>query len=70
MAIDKNKMSKCHKEIPKMLEKLIDQLESSNNGYVHGAIGNYYLFNRMVSWTILDDYFKIHNNLETLVFEK
>lgn len=57
MSIDKNNISKCHKDIPEMLEKLIDQLGSSNNGYVHGAIGNYYLFNKKVSWKILDDYF-------------
>ncbi|KAE9544722.1 hypothetical protein AGLY_000264 [Aphis glycines] len=29
-----------------ILEQLIDVLEYSDNGYVHGAIGNYYLFNK------------------------
>lgn len=34
--------------IQEILEKLINKLESSDNGYVHGAIGNYYLFNKKV----------------------
>lgn len=34
--------------ITDILEKLISKLEQSNNGYVHGAIGNYYLFNKNV----------------------
>ncbi|KAF0762900.1 Uncharacterized protein FWK35_00020951 [Aphis craccivora] len=29
-----------------ILEQLIDVLKYSDNGYVHGAIGNYYLFNK------------------------
>uniref|UniRef100_A0A2S2PXU8 Uncharacterized protein n=1 Tax=Sipha flava TaxID=143950 RepID=A0A2S2PXU8_9HEMI len=32
--------------ISEILETLISKLESTNNGYVHGAIGNYYLFNK------------------------
>lgn len=31
-----------------ILIKLISKLETSDNGYVHGAIGNYYLFNQKV----------------------
>jgi len=31
-----------------MLRKLIKKLEKSDNGYIHGAIGNYYLFNKRV----------------------
>lgn len=34
--------------INELLEKLIDQLKLSNNGYVQGAIGNYYLYNKRV----------------------
>lgn len=37
--------------ISDILKTLINKLESSNNGYVHGAIGNYYLFNKRVSYT-------------------
>lgn len=35
----------CDKDISDLLKKLISKLQSSNNGYIHGAIGNYYLFN-------------------------
>lgn len=35
-------------DIKEILQKLINKLETSDNGYVHGAIGNYYLFNRKV----------------------
>lgn len=34
--------------IDEVLENLINKLKSSNNGYVHGAIGNHYLFNKKV----------------------
>ncbi|XP_025203134.1 uncharacterized protein LOC112600180 [Melanaphis sacchari] len=33
-------------DITIILEQLIDALKDSDNGYVHGAIGNYYLFNK------------------------
>jgi hypothetical protein len=36
--------------ISEILETLISKLESTNNGYVHGAIGNYYLFNKKVTY--------------------
>lgn len=35
----------CDKDISDLLKELISKLQSSNNGYIHGAIGNYYLFN-------------------------
>ncbi|XP_050435571.1 uncharacterized protein LOC126842576 [Adelges cooleyi] len=40
-----------------ILEKLVDKLESSNNGYIHGAIGHYYLF-------IKKDYDKAKSHLK------
>ncbi|XP_060877932.1 uncharacterized protein LOC132950465 [Metopolophium dirhodum] len=33
-------------DITIILDQLIEALEHSDNGYVHGAIGNYYLFNK------------------------
>lgn len=42
----------CNNEnIFDLLEKLVLILESSNNGYIHGAIGNYYLFNKKVIYS-------------------
>jgi len=35
-------------DITIIVEQLIKKLEHSDNGYIHGAIGNYYLFNKMV----------------------
>jgi hypothetical protein len=40
-------------DITIILEQLIDVLEHSDNGYVHGAIGNYFLFNKKVSYYII-----------------
>lgn len=31
-----------------ILEKLVTKLEKSDNGYIHGIIGYYYLFNKKV----------------------
>jgi len=38
--------------VSEILENLINILQNSNNGYVHGAIGNYYLFNKKVIYII------------------
>lgn len=47
IAIERPNISKiCIQDI---LDELLVKLESSNNGYVHGAIGNYYLFNKKVT---------------------
>lgn len=43
LGIDKNSLT-----INELIDQLIHRLESSNNGYVHGAIGNHYLFNKKV----------------------
>lgn len=39
---------KPNDSIDKLIENLINKLKSSDNGFIHGAIGNYYLFNIMV----------------------
>jgi len=36
-----------------IVEQLIKKLEHSDNGYVHGAIGNFYLFNKKVIFFII-----------------
>lgn len=48
--------------ISEILKTLISKLESSNNGYVHGAIGNYYLFNKKVIYQFI--YSLIHLTIE------
>jgi len=40
-------------DIAIILDQLINALEYSDNGYVHGAIGNYYLFNKKVTYYII-----------------
>jgi len=39
--------------INEIIENLINKLKTSNNGFIHGAIGNYYLFNKKVSIFII-----------------
>lgn len=45
------------------LEKLIRKLETSDNGYVHGSLGNYYLFKKKVICIMLfDSMFKMFSS--------
>ncbi|VVC25425.1 Tetratricopeptide-like helical domain [Cinara cedri] len=46
MSCDKYNNLNSFEDVPSIIKTLINKLEKSNNGYVHGAIGNYYLFNK------------------------
>lgn len=57
ISISKIALQKDNKVFSDILEKLVEKLSSSDNGYVHGAIGNYYLFNKKVIYLILLYYY-------------
>lgn len=57
LSMSKIALDKHNNNLNEILEKLVIKLNSSDNGYVHGAIGNYYLFNKKVGkWLRLIHY--------------